>query len=83
MAELRPCPFCGGTNVHAVEGSTHRWGYLACNDCGGNRGDCRKADISLPASHENNIAAFAIDWNTRTLCIASTDENMTKEYKND
>ena len=66
MLELKPCPFCGGTNIQAVEGSTHRWGYLACNDCGGNRGDCRKADIALPASHDTNCTAFAADWNART-----------------
>lgn len=69
MLDLKPCPFCSGTNIHAVEGSTHRWGYLECNDCGGNRGDCRKADISLPASHETNRVAFAADWNARTLAV--------------
>lgn len=74
--ELKPCPFCGSRHIEAFEGSTFRWGYLACADCGGTRGDCRKADSALPADHERNIAAFAEDWNHRTL-IAGTAETGT------
>ena len=69
MIELKPCPFCGGTNIQAYEGSTHRWGYLACGDCGGNRGDCRKVDFSLPAGNAINIAGFADDWNARAPIV--------------
>ena len=72
MPEIKECPFCGGATIQAFEGSTHLWGYLACNDCGGNKGDCRKADISLPANHEINIVAFAVDWNTRTAGFKGT-----------
>lgn len=69
MIDFEPCPFCGGTNIHAVEGSAYHWGYLACSDCGGNRGDCRKADISLPAEHDINIAGFLNNWNARILPV--------------
>lgn len=65
MVDLKPCPFCQGRNIRACEGGTYRWGYLACMDCGGNKGDCRKADIALPADSSVNIAAFAVDWNAR------------------
>ena len=84
MVELKPCPWCAGTSIQAFEGSTHRWGYLACNDCGANKGDCRKADISLPATHETNLAAFALDWNTRVAdkaVQASIEEKTPKECR--
>jgi hypothetical protein len=74
---LKPCPFCGGPQIHAHEGSTYRWGYLACADCGGTKGDCRKADIRLPADHETNIAAFAVDWNRRAPDAAPAGEPAT------
>jgi hypothetical protein len=63
--QLKPCPFCGGTDISAVEGSTFRWAYLACNTCGGNRGDCRKANSALTADAPENMVELAEDWNRR------------------
>ena len=65
MVELKPCAFCRGTNITAHEGSTYRWAYLACGSCGGTKGDCRKADIELPADHPTNMEALAANWNDR------------------
>jgi len=34
MEELKPCPFCGGTNVDArTDGFGAGW-YIFCQDCG-------------------------------------------------
>ncbi len=34
MAELKPCPFCGGTNVKLGAFSISPDCYVICNDCG-------------------------------------------------
>lgn len=72
VIELKPCAFCRGTKISAHEGSTHRWAYLACNSCGGTKGDCRKVDIALPAEHPINMEALAADWNDREPAEEST-----------
>ncbi len=64
-AALLPCPFCGSANIIILKGSSYRWGYYACNNCGANKGDCRKKAPTLPMEHPINAERFALDWNDR------------------
>jgi len=34
LPELLPCPFCGGTKIDLSEGTTFRWRYIGCGECG-------------------------------------------------
>ncbi len=38
---VRPCPFCGSTNIGVVEGSTFRWVFACCGSCGAQAGEVR------------------------------------------
>ena len=31
MQKLKPCPFCGGTDVHVIDKTT--FSFIECNDC--------------------------------------------------
>jgi Lar family restriction alleviation protein len=31
--KLKPCPFCGGTNVHIEDEKTEPFSYICCYDC--------------------------------------------------
>ena len=35
---LKPCPFCGESNVSVIDGSTFRWRLAQCNCCGASTG---------------------------------------------
>lgn len=39
--DLLPCPFCGSTNIDVLEGSTFRWAFAECIDCGARSGEIR------------------------------------------
>ena len=41
MTDLKPCPFCGETNVSVNNGSTFRWRVAVCNCCGAQAGEVR------------------------------------------
>lgn len=66
--ELLPCPFCGGKSVSVEEGSTFRWVYASCDDCGAQCGEVRKQTMGEGTQEQWNAAAevSAINaWNTR------------------
>lgn len=54
--ELKPCPFCGGTAIHATEGSTFRWVKMVCREC-----EASSGEVSTRTATANVDA-----WNTRT-----------------
>ncbi len=63
-----PCPFCGGTEVSVVEGSTFRWSVAECDGCGARCGEIRVNTTSAMSWNERAAAAKAdaIDeWNRR------------------
>ena len=37
MEGLKPCPFCGGTNIHVEyeidDFGNEKWSYICCYDC--------------------------------------------------
>ena len=65
--EPLPCPFCGGTEVEIMDGSTFRWVFAACQDCGAGCGEVRVQTTGKPRDEalvEAGQRAIA-EWNTR------------------
>ena len=62
-----PCPFCGGTTIASYEGSTFRWRYAACNDCGAQADEVRieTIDCPRPQAIEKADVDLLAAWNTR------------------
>jgi Lar family restriction alleviation protein len=56
MSELKPCPFCGGTNITHFTNVTGDYGghELECNTCGAN-----------PCEQEHTYEDAKLKWNTR------------------
>lgn len=66
--EPLPCPFCGGTDIAIMDGSTFRWVFAACQDCGGSCGEVRVQTTGKPRDEaliEAGQRAIA-EWNTRS-----------------
>ena len=66
--EPLPCPFCGGTDIAVMDGSTFRWVFAACQDCGASAGEVRVQTIGTPrepALIEAGQRAIA-EWNVRS-----------------
>jgi len=62
------CPFCGGTDIAIMDGSTFRWVFAACQDCGGACGEVRVQTTGKPRDEalvEAGQRAIA-EWNTRS-----------------
>jgi Lar family restriction alleviation protein len=65
---VRPCPFCGGTSVTVQHGSTFRWVFAGCGDCGAQCGEVRVQTLG-PGTPDEWTAQAQIDaraeWNRR------------------
>lgn len=65
-----PCPFCGSTSISTYDGSTFRWMYAGCDDCGAQAGEVRIDTLAADkvaadkAAHNDAIA----EWNKRHNC---------------
>lgn len=55
-----PCPFCGAEGVTVSEGSTYRWVYAECNNCGARSSEARRG-----ATSEGDRPAAIYEWNYR------------------
>ena len=66
--EPLPCPFCGGTDIIVMDGSTFRWVFAACQDCGGASGEVRVQTSGKPRDEALIEAAHRsiVEWNTRS-----------------
>lgn len=51
MSELKPCPFCGSTDVHTSPNGEN-YAYVYCNTCGAE-------------GPTNDIGSVAMTWNRR------------------
>ncbi len=62
-----PCPFCGGTSISTHEGSTFRWMYAGCDECGAQAGEVRINTMTVDRSHAIKEAQqrAIVEWNTR------------------
>jgi Restriction alleviation protein Lar len=58
---VRPCPFCGDSNLGFEDGSTYRWGVAYCAGCGASAGETRREYPDKGKWHEEAIK----QWNTR------------------
>jgi len=61
-------PFCGGTKISTHEGSTFRWLYASCDECGAQAGEVRVQTLGN-GTPEQRRATAAVDalaaWNER------------------
>lgn len=64
MTTLLPCPLCGGISGYAIhQGTTYRWWYLCCKDCGDEVGECGSdRDTGCKVPEGRNVIADAY-WN--------------------
>ena len=68
--EIKPCPFCGDTDIDFREGSTFRWMLAECNNCGATCGEIRLQTCGegTPSDWRKNGENDVIDeWNRRAL----------------
>lgn len=73
-----PCPFCGGTNVSTLEGSTFRWRVAMCNECGATSGEVRKQTIGGGTDDEWTKKAHVdaiVRWNERAGHVSCQQES--------
>lgn len=64
----KPCPFCAGIGVTIHEGSTFRWRFAACDNCGAQAPDVRVQTMGdgSPAKWELEASDRALEeWNKR------------------
>ena len=67
MITAKPCPFCGGSKIATQEGTTFRWRYAYCEECGAQGPEVRVDTLSTdrPAA-EAEASRKAIEvWNER------------------
>ncbi len=67
--QLKPCPFCGCHSVDVYEGTSFRWRYAMCNDCGARSGEVRVQTLGegTPEQWDAQGRSDAIAaWNTRS-----------------
>jgi Lar family restriction alleviation protein len=72
---LKPCPFCGHVGISVCEGSTFRWRYAMCDNCGAQAGEVRHntlADDQAAATKESHAEAIK-EWNTRAAELSAQD----------
>jgi Lar family restriction alleviation protein len=63
-AEFLPCPFCGSTSIHVVEGSTFKWRVAECAECGARGSEERW--IYTETDPDASVRARVVTaWNTR------------------
>jgi hypothetical protein len=83
MMTTLPCPFCGSTSIDVMNGSTFRWRFACCMDCGAQAGEVRAQTLGegTPAEWEIAAKARAIEeWNVRAP-VESLQAALAAEYE--
>ena len=64
---VMPCPFCGSTSISTYDGSTFRWIYAGCDDCGAQAGEVRIDTLAEDrvAAHKAACWDAIAEWNRR------------------
>jgi Lar family restriction alleviation protein len=78
MSELKPCPFCGGTNIETEQGSTFRWEVAYCIDCDAHAGEVRKDTLNDDVDVAEQQAALdaVAEWNRRSSPWISVKDDL-------
>lgn len=66
---IKPCPFCGVTDVEVSEGTSFRWRRAVCRHCGAQAGEVRVQTLGggTREEWEQQAERDAIEeWNKRT-----------------
>lgn len=63
MEELKPCPFCGSTNVHMSDGEKDWMQYVYCEDC------------NAIGPDGNTMISYAEAWNQRAERTCKNTDN--------
>jgi len=66
--EVKPCPFCGTTYIHVVDGSGYRWRVAECTNCGARAGEVRVIRHEGYTAIQQETAAWIDamkEWNER------------------
>lgn len=66
-----PCPFCGSYDTEVCDGSTFRWVYMGCADCGARAGEVRVQTIGIErdAAIKRATIDATLEWNTRSNIV--------------
>ena len=62
-----PCPFCGCKTATTYPGSTFRWRYVGCDECGAQSGEVRINTMTIPRPQAIAEAdpELLVEWNRR------------------
>jgi len=64
--DFKPCPFCGSSNISLHEGSSFRWVYVGCDDCGAQCGEYRfNTSIDQDDAKKQALVEGIEEWNKR------------------
>ena len=66
--EAKRCPFCGSMEVDVQEGSTFRWRFAMCMNCGARAGEVRAQTLGEGTREQWEAQAKAdalAEWNLR------------------
>lgn len=63
MTAIKPCPFCGVTDVGFHEGSTFRWVFAHCKNCGAQAPEVRRD--TLTSDEDADLSEALEEWNRR------------------
>lgn len=78
MADLKPCPFCGGNDLsvhtHDVQPDNYHGGYVTCIDCDAQGADAISLNGWLATTEEAEVAAVAA-WNRRHPTTSTKDRS--------
>lgn len=67
MEELKPCPFCEGSNITIHASSISPDCYIICGDCGASiERDVSWGDMDEPGHDRACAAALVEAWNRRS-----------------
>lgn len=63
-----PCPFCGSQKIEVFDGSSFRWVFAGCDDCGAQAGEVRRQTTGAGTreewQHKAEVDAVT-EWNRR------------------